>query len=231
MPKLLFSGFILIASTGARVSSRVLTRNGSGKPPPATTGREMRRISYTEFMLGAPVGRADVGCAGRAMCLDQGRSVGGSAPRTPISRHCHRNVFGSMRSFERGPLPVMHSACNGLQTVSDSLSLGLRVQNCEIRRDFYLGRDVSCGSMAAVEAGLIVSPVSPRLRKCCVRRGCYAWCHNRTFAADRTESPRHGRSGSRASIEDNQKSRYASDALGSYRPAPPAERPRPWRRL
>jgi hypothetical protein len=80
MPKLLFSGFILIASTGARVSSRVLTRSGSGKPPPATTGREMRRVSYTEFMLGAPVGRADVGCAGRAMCLDQGRSVGGSAP-------------------------------------------------------------------------------------------------------------------------------------------------------
>ena len=148
MPKLLFSGFILIASTGARVSSRVLTRNGSGKPPPATTGREMRRISYTEFMLGAPVGRADVGCAGRAMCLDQGRSVGGSAPRTPISRHCRRNVFGSMRSFER---TVMHSACNGLHTVSDSLSLGLRAQNCGIRRDFYLGRDVSCGSRADVQ--------------------------------------------------------------------------------
>ena len=90
------------------------------------------------------------------MCLDQGRSVGGCAPADAYTaeaqpRHCRRNVFGSMRSFERDPLAVMHSACNGLHTVSDSLSLGLRVQNCGIRRDFYLGRDVSCGSRADVQ--------------------------------------------------------------------------------
>src|SRR5215813_4948295 len=36
---------IPIASAGGRVSSRVLTRNESGMPPPATLGYEMPRVS------------------------------------------------------------------------------------------------------------------------------------------------------------------------------------------
>jgi hypothetical protein len=48
----------------ARAASRVLTRGESGEPPPATTGYKMRRIFYTGFMLGAPVGRSG-GCRPR----------------------------------------------------------------------------------------------------------------------------------------------------------------------
>jgi hypothetical protein len=91
------------------------------------------------------------------MCLDQGRSVGGSAPADAYTaeaqpRHCRRNVFGSMRSFERDPLPVMHSACNGVHTSQRQPELGSsRSELRDPQRDFYLGRDVSCGSRADVQ--------------------------------------------------------------------------------
>jgi len=69
MPELHFSGFNLDRQQGARVSSWLLTRREAGKPPPAPTGRGMRRVFYTGFMLGAPVGRADVGLAAIASAL------------------------------------------------------------------------------------------------------------------------------------------------------------------
>jgi hypothetical protein len=37
------------------------------------------------------------------------------------------------------------------------------------------------GSRAAVEAGLIVRPVSPQLRKCRLRSHSYAWCQKGTW--------------------------------------------------
>jgi len=47
------------------------------------------------------------------------------------------------------------------------------------------GAEDSFGSRAAVVAGLTVRPVCPQLRKCRVRRGSYAWCHNWTLSPTR----------------------------------------------
>jgi hypothetical protein len=77
---------VSIASTDAQVASQVLTRGEPGKPPPATTGCGMPPVFYTRSVLGAPVGRADVGCAGRAMCLDQGPVSRWLCPRGRLYR-------------------------------------------------------------------------------------------------------------------------------------------------
>jgi len=67
MPKLLFSGFILDRQHGCTGIVTGSNPQRVRQAAPATTGCEMRRVFYTEFMLGAPVGRG--GCSNNTLGL------------------------------------------------------------------------------------------------------------------------------------------------------------------
>jgi hypothetical protein len=57
------------------------------------------------------------------------------------------------------PLPVAHSACNGLHPVSDSRELGVSALRSGDHSAFHLGRDVCCGSIITDAAGVSRHPL------------------------------------------------------------------------
>jgi hypothetical protein len=103
------------------------TRSASGKPPPATRPENAAPILY-EIYARRTSRSGRCRSAWRAMCLDQGRSVGGSAradayPAAAQPRHSRRKCL-VLCSFGRTPLPVMHSACNDLHFITRQPEFG-----------------------------------------------------------------------------------------------------------
>jgi len=136
------------------IASRVLTCRELGKPP-ATPGHKIRRVFLygiygTGVTLPATRNRADVARARRATpSISAGQSVGPARGDTYIPAaqpsQSPGNVPGSISRFGR-TRPVTHSACNGLDTVSDSRELGVSALRIGHRSVFHVGRDVCCGS-------------------------------------------------------------------------------------
>ena len=129
---LLLMASIPIASAGGRVSSRVLTRNESGMPPPATLGYEMPRVSLYSCSQSArqPIRPMSVAQGELRPSLRAGRRSGVLA-RTSISARLNRggpDVICRVQSGASDELPLSGHACAGnrLHPVSNSRSLGLR---------------------------------------------------------------------------------------------------------